>query len=260
MKATLIGLLVALIGAFVGGFVKGVSPVYLLTNVPAIMIVIVGGLGATMASFDMKATTGVFKAIMKAIFPKKTPPPAENISTLVDFANRARREGLLSLESEIGDLEDPFMKRSLQLAVDGNDPEDVADVMRTDIKAMKARHKVAADWCQAYGIFAPTFGIVGAVMGLIATLGHLDDPALLGKGISAAFVATFWGVFLANGVMLPLSNKLKAMSADEAIGREMVMEGVLAIQSGQSPRVIEETLLTYLAPSEAESIRAAQAA
>lgn len=255
MKATLIGLLVALLGTIVGGFTKGVNPVVLITNVPAILIVIVGGLGATMASFHMRATSGVFKAIMKAIFPPKTPPPAENLTTLVDFANRARREGLLSLESEVGELQDPFMKRSLQLAIDGNDPEDVADVMRTDIKSMKARHKVGADWCQAYGIFAPTFGIIGAVMGLIATLSHLDEPEKLGAGISAAFVATFWGVFIANGVMLPLANKLKAMSTDEVLGREMVMEGILAIQGGQSPRVVEETLLTYLPPAEAAAIR-----
>ena len=261
MKATLIGLLIALFGTIVGGFTKGVSPVVLVTNVPAILIVIVGGLGATMASFNMRATSGVFKAIMKAILPPKTPPPADNLTTLVDFANRARREGLLSLESEVAQLEDPFMKRSLQLAIDGNDPEAVADVMRTDIKSMKARHKIGADWCQAYGIFAPTFGIIGAVMGLIATLSHLDEPEKLGAGISAAFVATFWGVFLANGIMLPLSNKLKSMSAEEAQGREMVMEGVLAIQGGQSPRVIEETLLTYLPPSEASAIRSdAQAA
>lgn len=260
MKATLIGLMIAGVGTVAGGFVKGVSPVYLVTNIPAILIVVVGALGATMASFDMKATSGVVKAIKKAVFPKNTPPPSENLTTLVDYANRARKEGLLSLESEVADLEDPFMKRSLQLAIDGNDPEDVAEVMRTDIKAMKGRHKIGADWCQAYGIFAPTFGIIGAVMGLIATLSHLDDPAKLSTGISAAFVATFWGVFIANGLMLPLSNKLKAMSAAEVQSREMVMEGVLAIQSGQSPRVIEETLLTYLAPSDAETVRAAQAA
>lgn len=260
MKATLIGLLVAALGTVVGGFTKGVNPVVLVTNVPAILIVIVGGLGATMASFHMKATTGVFKVIMRAIFPPTTTPPSENLTILVDFANKARREGLLSLESEVADLEDPFMQKSLQLAIDGNDPEAVSDVMRTDIKAMKARHKVGADWCMAFGIFAPTFGIIGAVMGLIATLGKLDDPSKLGAGISAAFVATFWGVFMANGIMLPLANRLKAMSADEVLGREMVMEGVLAIQSGQSPRVIEETLLTYLAPAEAQAIRDEQAA
>ena len=257
MKATLIGLVVALIGVVVGGLFKGVSPVLLITNVPALLIVIVGALGATVASFEMKVTSSVFKAIMRAIFPKPLPDPAESLSRLVEFANKSRHEGILSLESEVADLDDPFMQKALQLAIDGNDPDAVADVMRTDIRTMKARHKVAADWCMAYGIFAPTFGIIGAVMGLIATLGHLDQPELLGKGIAAAFVATFWGVFLANGIMLPLANKLKRMSSEEVAGREMVMEGVLAIQSGQNPRVIEETLMTYLPPAQALELRAA---
>ncbi|WP_420452476.1 motility protein A [Ilumatobacter sp.] len=259
MKATLIGLIVAGFGTVVGGFVKGVNPIVLITNVPAILIVIVGALGATMASFDMKATTNVFKAIMKAIFPKPLPAASESLATIVEFANRSRQEGLLSLEGDVATLEDPFMRKALQLAIDGNDPEAVADVMRTDIRTMKARHKVAAEWCTSFGIFAPTFGIIGAVMGLIATLSHLDEPELLGKGISAAFVATFWGVFVANGMMLPLANKLKNMSAAEVAGREMVMEGVLAIQGGQNPRVIEETLMTYLPPTEALALREAQA-
>jgi chemotaxis protein MotA len=258
MKATPIGLMIALVGTFFGGMVKGVNPLVLVTNVPAIMIVIVGALGATMASFEMKVTTNAFKAMMVAVFPKKETGSAERLTLVVDFANRARQEGILSLEPELAKLEDPFMKKALQLAVDGNDPEDVGDVMRTEIRTLKARHKVAADWTMQYGIFAPTFGIIGAVMGLIATLSHLDQPELLGKGISAAFVATFWGVFLANGIMLPLTNKLKRMSAEEVQGREMVMEGILAIQSGQNPRVIEETLMTYLPPREALALAAAR--
>jgi len=257
MKATLIGLLVALFGTVVGGLFKGVSPIVLITNVPALFIVIVGAMGATMASFEMKAATGVAKAIMRAILPKPLPSPATSLERLVGYANRARHDGILSLESDVAELDDPFMKKALQLAIDGNDPETVADVMRTDIRTMKARHKVGADWCMAYGIFAPTFGIIGAVMGLIATLSHLDQPELLGTGISAAFVATFWGVFLANGVMLPLANKMKRMSAQEVAGREMVMEGVLSIQGGQNPRVIEEILMTYLPPSEVLALRAA---
>lgn len=259
MKATLIGLIVAAVGTVVGGFIKGVNPVVLITNVPAILIVLVGGLGATMASFDMKATTNAVKAIMRVVFPKPLPDPADSLEKIVDYANRARHEGILSLESDVAELDDPFMKKALQLAIDGNDPDAVADVMRTDIRTMKARHKVGAEWCTSYGIFAPTFGIIGAVIGLIATLSHLDDPSKLGKGISAAFVATFWGVFLANGLMLPLANRMKNMSADEVAGREMVMEGVLAIQSGQNPRVIEETLLTYLPPAKALELREARA-
>jgi chemotaxis protein MotA len=254
VKSTLMGLVLALIGVFIGSFFKGVNPVVLITNIPAILIVMVGGVGATMASFEMAATSNVFKAIMKAIFPKPEVEPAERLRLIVDFATRARHEGILSLESEVSKLEDPFMKKALQLAIDGNDPDAVAEVMRTEIRTLKARHKVAADWCMTLGIFAPTFGIIGAVIGLIATLSHLDQPELLGHGISAAFVATFWGVFLANGIMLPLSNKLKRMSTEEVHGREMVMEGVLAIQGGQNPRVIEETLLTYLPPAEAMAL------
>ena len=225
----------------------------------ALLIVIGGALGATMASFDMSATKNVFKAIKRAILP---PPPvdaAKTLTLIVQFARKARHEGLLSLESEITDLDLPFMRKGLQLAIDGSDPEAVAAVMRNDIRTMKARHKVAADWCSSYGIYAPTFGIIGAVIGLIAMLAHLDKPEELGAGIGSAFVATFWGVYIANGVMLPLSAKLKRLSTDEATAKEMMLEGVLAIQGGQNPRVIEETLITYLPPSQADALRLATA-
>ncbi|MGD9701933.1 MAG: motility protein A [Acidimicrobiia bacterium] len=255
MPATLVGLLIALVCVMLGALTHAVSPVFLLSNVTALLIVIGGALGATMASSEMSATSGVFKAIKQAIFPKALPDPAVMLKLLVGFARKSRHEGLLSLESEVAVLEDPFLKKGLQLAIDGSDPEAVADVMRTDIRTMKARHKVAAEWCTSFGIFAPTFGIIGAVIGLIATLGHLDKPEELGHGISSAFVATFWGVYMANGVMLPLANKMKRLSIDEAARREMAMEGVLAIQGGQNPRVIEETLVTYLPPSAAQQYR-----
>jgi chemotaxis protein MotA len=255
MPATLVGLIVALACVMLGALTHAVSPVFLLSNITALLIVIGGALGATMASFDMSATSRVFKAIKQAMMPKPLPDAAETLKLLVTFARKSRHEGLLSLESEVAVLEDPFMKKGLQLAIDGSDPEAVADVMRTEIRTMKARHKVAAEWCTAFGIFAPTFGIIGAVIGLIATLGHLDKPEELGHGIASAFVATFWGVYMANGVMLPLANKMKRLSIDESASREMAMEGVLAIQGGQNPRVIEETLVTYLAPAVAQQYR-----
>lgn len=258
MPATLVGLILALILTMLGAQTHHVSPVFLVSNVTALLIVPGGALGATMASYEFTATTGVFKAIMKALLGKDQPIDSEKtIKTLVEFARKARGEGLLALESEMAGLDDPFMKRGLQLAIDGSDPDAVAQVMKTDIKAMKVRHKVASDWCQSYGIFAPTFGIIGAVVGLIATLGELDKPEKLGAGIAGAFVATFMGVFLANGVMLPLSARMKRLSAQEAQAREMVMEGVLAIQGGQNPRVIEETMMSYLSPKEAEALREA---
>lgn len=258
MPATLVGLVVALVLTMLGAQTHHVSPVFLVSNVTALLIVPGGALGATMASYEFTATTGVFKAIMKALLGKDQPIDSEKtIKTLVEFARKARGEGLLALESEMAGLDDPFMKRGLQLAIDGSDPDAVAQVMKTDIKAMKVRHKVASDWCQSYGIFAPTFGIIGAVVGLIATLADLAEPEKLGAGIAGAFVATFMGVFLANGVMLPLSARMKRLSAQEAQAREMVMEGVLAIQGGQNPRVIEETMMSYLSPKEAEALREA---
>jgi chemotaxis protein MotA len=249
MPATLVGLLVALVGVFVGAITHGVSPVFLLTNVTAILIVIVGALGATMASFDMPTTAGVFKAIMSVLLPKKDYDQEATVRQLVGFARTARSEGLLALEAQMSSIEDQFLRRALQLAIDGSDPEAVADVMKSELKAMKARHKRSSDWCQQMGIFAPTFGIIGAVIGLIATLGHLDKPEELGIGISSAFVATFWGVFISNGVMLPLSAKMKNLSALEVMFREMVMDGVLAIQAGHNPRVVEEQLLSFLPTS-----------
>jgi chemotaxis protein MotA len=256
MPATLVGLVVALFLTMFGAQTHHVSPVFLVSNITALLIVPGGALGATMASYEFTATTGVFKAIMKALLGKDEPIDAEaTIKTLVEFARKARGEGLLALESEMAGLDDAFMKRGLQLAIDGSDPDAVAQVMKTDIKAMKVRHKVASDWCQSYGIFAPTFGIIGAVIGLIATLSELDKPEKLGAGIAGAFVATFLGVFLANGVMLPLSARMKRLSAQEAQAREMVMEGVLAIQGGQNPRVIEETMMSYLSPKQAEALR-----
>lgn len=258
MPATLVGFVVALIMVLVGAQTHHVNPVFLVTNVTALMIVLGGAAGATMMSYEFSVTTGVIKAILKAMLGKERPVDLDKtITTLVEFARKARGEGLLALESEMAGLDDPFMKRGLQLAIDGSDPDAVAQVMKAEIKAMKVRHKLMADWCQSYGIFAPTFGIIGAVVGLIATLGELDKPEKLGAGIAGAFVATFLGVFIANGVMLPLSARMKRMSAQEVQAREMVVEGVLAIQGGQNPRVIEETLMSYLSPKEAEALRAA---
>lgn len=255
MKSTLIGMVAAFVLVLAGGMTHAVSPVFLFSNITAILIVVGGAAGATIASFDMADTKRVFKAIKRTMMGAETSDDGANLRQLVEFARKARHEGLLSLETEVNTLEDPFMRKGLQLAIDGSDADAVATVLRTDIRTMKARHKVPAEWCTAFGIFAPTFGIIGAVIGLIATLGHLDKPEQLGAGIASAFVATFWGVFLANGVMLPLANKMKRNTTEEAAGKELVLEGVLAIQGGQNPRVLEETLISYLSPVQAAEVR-----
>lgn len=249
---SVIGLVLVIIGIFVGAIMKGVSLGFLIVPA-ALLIVIVASTGATMLSFTWKDTIGVFKAIMKSILPGPPIDKSIAIKNVVDMAGKARRDGILTLEAELQKIDDPFLKKGLQMAIDGVDPESVQEVLKTDIKAMKARHKVGGDWCTTMGVFSPTFGIIGAVFGLIVALGHLAEPEELAHGIKAAFVATFWGVFWANGLFLPFGNKLKRLSAEEAQYREMLRESVMMIQSGTNPRIVEETLMGYLSPVEQAS-------
>jgi chemotaxis protein MotA len=171
------------------------------------------------------------------------------IEKIVELANRARSEGLLALEEECKNLEDPFFRKGLQLAVDGTDPEVLRETLESEVAAMKERHKASQTWLTNAGIFAPTFGIIGAVFGLMAAMGKLSQPEKLGHAIAAAFIATFWGVFLANGVWLPMANKLKRMTGEEVHEKQIAIEGVMAIQSGTAPRAVGEMLRGYLPPA-----------
>ncbi|MBK5224878.1 MAG: flagellar motor protein [Acidimicrobiia bacterium] len=248
--ASLIGLVLVLVGVFVGSSMKGVS-IGAYFGVPAaLLIVIVASLGATIMSNAMADVKNMPKAFLKAFKPGDTGDPSASIDRIVEFAERARREGLLALEDEMDKVEDPFMRRGLQMAIDGGDPEMVRDVMETEVNAMRERHKVGATFMTSVGIFSPTFGIIGAVVGLIATLSHLDDPSALGHGIAAAFIATFWGVFAANGIFLPIGNKLKRLSANELAHKQLIIEGILSIQAGSNPRMLDDILTSYLGPKE----------
>lgn len=258
--ASMIGLVLIVIGVFVGGLMKGVNPVVLFSVPAAFLIVIAASMGAAMFSNTMDDAKKLMKILMVAIKGKKLEDTNELIDQIVAFADQARREGLLSLEEKAGSINDPFFRRGLQLAIDGADPDMVGEVMEADVKAMTERHKTGAKYMMNIGIFAPTFGIIGAVIGLIATLSNLDNPAELGHGISAAFVATFWGVFAANGIFLPVANKLTSMSAKEAAQKRLIIEGVLSIQSGANPRLLDDMLRSTLAPSERQSAQEKQSA
>ncbi len=246
--ASLIGIVLVLFGVFVGAIMKHVDPMSLFSVPAAFLIVIVASIGAAMMSNTMGDAKQLMTYIMKAMKGNKEPDTAGTIDQVVSFAERARREGLLALEEDLDKIEDPFFKRGLQLAIDGGDPDAVSEVMESEIKAMQDRHKVGAKFMMTIGIFSPTFGIIGAVFGLIATMAHLDDPSKLGEGIGAAFVATFWGVFLANGLFLPWSNKLTVMSAKEVAYKRLIVEGVLAIQGGANPRMLDDMLRATLPP------------
>jgi chemotaxis protein MotA len=252
---SIIGLVLVLVGVFVGTVLKGVSPAFLLSVPAALLIVLAGSLGATFMSNPWSLAKNFGKLMMMAMKGHDHSGASDTIGEVVSLADRARREGMLSLEEACQKIEDPFLRKGLQMAIDGTDPEQVRDVLEVEIDAMADRHRAGAGMMNQMGVFSPTFGIIGAVVGLIASMSELADPEKLAAGISAAFVATFWGVFAANGIFLPFANKLKRSSAAEIETKRMVVEGVLSIQAGANPRVVEEMLLSFLPPKERDEIR-----
>jgi chemotaxis protein MotA len=164
------------------------------------------------------------------------------------MADRARREGLLALESEMDGVQDPFMRKALQMAVDGTDPDDVWEILSQEVKATKASAAVGASFWTDAGGYAPTIGIIGTVLGLVHVLENLSEPDKLGHLIAGAFVATLWGVLSANVMFLPFGKRIKTVAANEATRSELIIEGVLAIQAGANPRVVATKLKSRMAP------------
>ena len=171
------------------------------------------------------------------------------IELIVKMADRARRDGLLALEEELKKIDDKFLQKGIMMVVDGVDQAQVRAILETNIEQMRARHRVGYGFFGSAGGFAPTFGIIGTVMGLISVLKQLDNPATLAKSIASAFLATLWGLLAANLIYLPLSGKLKGKSEEEAHMRYMQLEGIIAIQAGENPRIVREKLKCLLTPS-----------
>jgi chemotaxis protein MotA len=250
-KGAMVGLGVCLVGVFLSAIMHGIQPMFLFMEFGSLIIVWLGHLGATISSFPFEATQNLSKYIQKALKGNKENHSASaTITQIVQLTNRARAEGLLALEEEAKSIDDPFFKKGIELAVDGTDPEALKKTLNAEIHAMKERHKVGQAWFTQAGVFAPTFGIIGAVFGLMATMSQLSHPEKVGEGIAGAFVATFWGVFLANGIWLPWANKLKVLSASEVAHKQLIVEGIMAIQAGVSPRVVEELLKSHVPPAE----------
>jgi chemotaxis protein MotA len=255
-KGSGVGIVLILVGTFVGAVMKGVSPAALFSVPAAFLIVLVSSFGATFLSFSATEMKNLPKYLKLAFLPGPPPEPGAVIGQIVEFADRARREGLLALEDAINQAEEPFLRKGLQMAVDGAESEVVRDTLDTEVHAMKERHKLGSQFMTQLGVYCPTFGIVGAVFGLIATMANLDDPEKLGHGIAGAFVATFWGVFAANGFFLPIGRKLARLSQMEVEYKQLIIEGVLSIQAGSSPRVVDDLLQSFLPPAVRLQLRA----
>ena len=247
--ATVIGLALAFGGIIGGNVIEGGNPAALF-NIPGLMIVFVGSFGALMISQPLSVMIGLPKFILKAVMGGGGHNSAETVDLFVTMADKARREGLLALEADVDKIHDTFTRKGVQLMIDGTDPELLREIMEIEADAMKHRHEGNFAALEFLGGIAPTIGVLGAVMGLMGVMAHLDEPEHIGPGIATAFVATFYGVFTANAIFLPMAKKLHINMEHEQHTLELVIEGLMSIQSGDNPRIVREKLEGFLAPAE----------
>lgn len=243
---TVIGFLLANI-LVIGGVLAGGEPMAFV-DIPSILITGGGTLGAAIMANPLERTKALPKIIRKAFFSDPIDLTGL-IQTLVSFAEKARREGLLALEEDAGQLDDEFMRKSIQLVVDGTDPELVKSILDTEIGLLEERHAAAKAMFDIMAELAPAFGMLGTLIGLIQMLGNLDDPDALGPGMATALITTFYGSYIANVLCIPISKKLAYRSSQEILSRELMVEGILSIQAGENPRIVEEKLKVFLSPT-----------
>jgi chemotaxis protein MotA len=253
MDITTIGGIAFGIGALMMGILLEGGSLGAYVGLSAAVIIFGGTIGATVASFPMSTVVNVPRLLIIAFTNQMYDIP-QVIKQLVTFSERARREGILCLESELVNVKDEFLRYGLQLVIDGTDPELVRDTLQTKIAFTAERHHQSAAIFEAAGGYAPTIGIIGTILGLINVLSNLSDPSGLGESIALAFIATLYGVGSANLIWLPIGTKLKQKHKGEQIIKEIMLEGVLCLQSGDNPRIVEQKLKAFLSKSYASTI------
>jgi chemotaxis protein MotA len=243
-KATIIGIILG-IGAVLGGQALEGGSLHSIMQLTAAIIVLGGTFGAVFLSYPFQNVIGSFKDI-KIILKEPPQDPFQIIGLITQYANKARKEGILSLEKELSTTEDAFLKKALAMAVDGVEPHLIREAMETELEYLDEHGKLNSKVWKAAGGYAPTVGILGAVLGLIHVMENLNDPSKLGSGIAVAFVATVYGVGSANLLFLPFATKLEVRHRHQMIIKEMILEGVIAVSTGENPRLIEEKLYSFL--------------
>jgi chemotaxis protein MotA len=242
------GILVALMAIVISTVMDGNS-FGALIGPSSLVLVVLGTIGVSFTGFQLKDVKPVPKGILLS-FKGKEPDPSDAIDRLMKFAEIARKEGVLALEEQLETLDDPFMKLGLQQVVDGIDGDLVREVLEIELLALEERHSPVISFLKAMGGYAPTMGMLGTVVGLINMLGNLSDPEQLGIGMSLALLTTLYGVVFANLVFLPIAMKLQRLHDLEMAQKDLVMDGILAVQGGASPRMVVERLEAYLNPSQ----------
>ncbi|MBN1467510.1 MAG: motility protein A [Fusobacteriaceae bacterium] len=224
-------------------------------DVPSLAIVVGGTFGALFVGYPLKQVIGIIKVMMKTIKPPKI-DNSNTIEALVKFSEKARKEGLLSLEAEISQIEDSFLKKGLQMVVDGTDPELVKNILDNELSAMELRHSTGKSLLKFGAALGPAFGMIGTLIGLILMLGNLSDPGSLGPNMAVALITTLYGSMIANIFFDPMANKVDYYSGLEINGKELIIEGILSIQNGDNPKILKEKLKTFLTPEEIKKMEA----
>ncbi len=243
--ATLVGIISAF-SLVITAITMGGS-ITLFINIPSMMIVVGGTLGATMINYPLPDILKVFKVVKNAFFHEKY-TAKDLIASFVSLAGTARREGILALESAIGEINDDFMKKGLQLSVDGLEPTSIREILNTEIDSIRDRHGLGAEIFTTLGTFAPALGMIGTLIGLVQMLQTMNDPSTIGPAMAVALLTTFYGALIANVLCLPIAGKLKNRSNDEVMVKDLMTEGIVSIAKGDNPRILEQKLNAYLPP------------
>jgi chemotaxis protein MotA len=243
---TIFGLLLGISAVLVSFLMEG-GHISSLLQAPAMILVIFGTFGASIITTSFNQLTSLPKLIKIILFEKKL-NPQELIDLIYDLSQKSRKNGLLSLEKELNNIQDSFLKKAIQLAIDGFETNKIREILEIEMSYIEERHKVGAAFFQKLGGFSPTLGIIGTVLGLIHALANMESSESMAQSIAAAFIATLWGVALANLIYLPIADKLKVKHQNEALYLEIISEGVISLAMGDNPRVIRMKLLSFLLP------------
>jgi len=246
--ATLIGLVLAF-GLVVFAIGSGIPS---FIDIPSIMIVVGGTVGVVMVSYPLSDVLKIIGVTMKTIM-YKLPAAKDTIAELIEFSQIVRKEGILALESKVEGVENPFMAKGLQMAIDGQEPTEIEDILYMEMDKLGQRHTKGADIMLQVGTMAPAMGMIGTLVGLVLMLQNMSDPSSIGPSMSIALLTTFYGALIANIVALPMAAKLKSRSKDELILHEIILTGVQSLVAGENPRVMEQKLLGFLPPKERKS-------
>lgn len=236
----------------------GLTGLHEYLDFPSAIITFGGAFSCTLASVSMQNYIDGLKSFM-LIFQQPQLNTSEMIRKIIELSNIARKEGLLSLEEAATDLDEPFLKKGILLIVDGTDPELVRAIMETELVSIEGRHKDVIGFWDTLGAMGPAWGMIGTLVGLVDMLYHMDDPSTLGPAMAVALITTLYGSLLANWICIPVSNKLKADNAGEMMQKEVMIEGLLSIQAGENPRVIEEKLKSFLSPKDRDEVKEEEA-